>query len=272
MLPKRDQFLCVFINSPFRACNPQVGAPACPAKRGWHPWLMAPDGSRHFCPHKPGVKGTQPGSSLLLLGSKQGAEPSPDTQDVSARIARHDLAENLHPHRHEVFFPCHHGFSGASRPGLPSQLPTQRVPPGLPLSSRQPPPGLTTNEKPLWQHVWVSEMTPLSLLLSHCYWDWDARKTKHPLTEGVSSQGPRPTWPHSGLHLSQCSWMEAKCSMSSLEYKGQREPRLSLNTGIPGCRPPPTETCAKVLVTFSIYASLMQAFYFLHRMQSSDTH
>lgn len=140
-----------------------------------------------------------------LLGSKQGAEPSPETQDVSARIARHDLAENLHPHHHEVLFPCHHGFSGASHPGLPSQLPTQRAPHGLPLSSRQPPPRLTTNEEPLRQHVWVSEMTPLSLLLSHCYWDGDARKTKNPLTEGVSSQGPRPTQPHSGLHLSQCS-------------------------------------------------------------------
>lgn len=43
--------------------------------------------------------------------------------------------------------------------------------------------GLTTNEEPSGQHVWDSEMTLLSLPLSHCYWGRD-RKTK--IRESVS--------------------------------------------------------------------------------------
>lgn len=88
----------------------------------------------------------------------------------------------------------------------------------LPLSSRQPRPGLSTKEEPQRQCVWDSEMTPLSLLLSHCYCNWDDGKAKPAEGGSLRPKGPPYTatprappecrYPQP-KHLSQCSWMVA---------------------------------------------------------------
>lgn len=52
VLQKRDQFPCLFINSPFMDYKSEVQEAACPARRGWRLWLTVPDASRHFvCKH-----------------------------------------------------------------------------------------------------------------------------------------------------------------------------------------------------------------------------
>lgn len=108
-----------------------------------------------------------------LPQSEQRAELSLETQEVSMLITRCYLATSAPRHR-EVFFHCQHHLSGPLALSFALPLYPHRW---LPLSSCQLLPGLTTNEESLWQHVWDSEMTPLSLPLSHCY--WDGREDQH---------------------------------------------------------------------------------------------
>lgn len=110
-------------------CNSKVKEAAGLAKRGWHLWLAAPDASRHFVCKHPERGLPRPGATFYYT-SELGAEPSPETQDVSILITQHYLAENLPPTPIAVRFSSIMiiASQGPSPEVLPSQSPSQITP------------------------------------------------------------------------------------------------------------------------------------------------
>ena len=111
MFQKRDQYPCLFINSPFMDCSSEVQEVTCPTKSSWH--LMAPDAITHLSAttQNEGCPFQEQSSITGLPQSEQRAELSLETQDVSMLITRRYLATSAPRHR-VVFFHRQHHLSG----------------------------------------------------------------------------------------------------------------------------------------------------------------
>jgi hypothetical protein len=211
MWQKRDRFPYSYMSSPFMGYN------SSPRSHSASQEMLASLAHGSRCKQTFGLQTAKWGCQSWEQSSINVCHPVSREQGTActSRVVWVDYSENLHTHvnthpRGEVSpilaIPFWSPLLTLTHPLDPHSW--------LPPSSCQLLLGLTTHWEPLWQHVWVSEMTLLSLLLNHCYWAGDRRPKPTKVTKSPSG-GPLPVtqWGAPG------SLDGGKCSISYLEQQ-----------------------------------------------------